>query len=139
MRGWFDRMHWRTQAFMEGRYGQDKLGQHTLLLVVAILIAEIFVKGTAGLILWGVGFALILWNAFRMYSKKIDKRYHELEVYEKIIAFPVSIFKLIKNNLKDKQHRYFRCKCGQIIRVPKGKGKIQISCPKCRNSFIKRT
>ena len=39
-----------------------------------------------------------------------------------------------------KIYKFYTCgQCGQKVRVPKGKGKIEITCPKCRNTFIKRT
>ena len=44
------------------------------------------------------------------------------------------------DRIKDRQHRYFNCpRCRQVVRVPKGKGKISITCPKCREKFIKQT
>ena len=47
---------------------------------------------------------------------------------------------LIFDRLKDRQHRYFACpKCRQTVRVPRGKGKISITCPKCREKFIRKT
>ena len=49
-------------------------------------------------------------------------------------------FLKIVDRLKDREHRYFDCpKCHQTVRVPKGKGKIAISCPKCREKFVKKT
>lgn len=48
--------------------------------------------------------------------------------------------KFRKKPKTDKNHKIFQCgKCGQLIRVPKGKGKIAITCPNCRQEFIKRT
>ena len=40
----------------------------------------------------------------------------------------------------DKTHRVYICpnkSCGQKIRVPKGKGKIEITCPKCGTEVCK--
>lgn len=40
----------------------------------------------------------------------------------------------------DREHKYFRCpNCGQMLRVPKGKGKISISCRNCGTTFQKKT
>ena len=42
--------------------------------------------------------------------------------------------------LKDRQNRYFDCpKCRQLVRVPRGKGKIAITCPRCKEKFIRKT
>lgn len=39
-----------------------------------------------------------------------------------------------------KTHRFFKCpECGVTVRVPKGKGKIKITCPKCKNAFVRNT
>ena len=44
------------------------------------------------------------------------------------------------DRLKDREHRYFDCpKCRQLVRVPRGKGKIAITCPRCREKFVKKT
>jgi predicted RNA-binding Zn-ribbon protein involved in translation (DUF1610 family) len=39
-----------------------------------------------------------------------------------------------------KRYKFFKCPaCRQKIRVPKGKGRIEITCPRCGNRFIKKT
>ncbi|MEI3279496.1 MAG: hypothetical protein V8R46_01165 [Eubacterium ramulus] len=39
-----------------------------------------------------------------------------------------------------KIYRFFACpNCAQKVRVPKGKGRICITCPKCKTEFIKRS
>ena len=49
-------------------------------------------------------------------------------------------FLLLIDRIKDRNNRYFNCpKCRQTVRVPRGKGKISITCPKCREKFIKKT
>lgn len=49
-------------------------------------------------------------------------------------------YKSTRKPKSDKNHKIFQCgKCGQMIRVPKGKGKIAITCPSCKQEFIKRT
>ena len=66
---------------------------------------------------------------FRCLSRNIYKRYREN-----------LRFLMLLDRFKDKEHRYFICpKCRQPVRVPKGKGKISITCPKCSEKFIKKT
>jgi peptidoglycan/LPS O-acetylase OafA/YrhL len=77
---------------------------------------------------------IYLWHAlfiaiFRSLSRNIYKRYEENRKF--LVFF---------QKLKDKDHRYYNCpRCRQQVRVPKGKGKISITCPKCREKFIKTT
>ena len=66
---------------------------------------------------------------FRMLSRNTYKRYQENRKYLTLVE-----------RLKDREHRYFDCpRCRQPVRVPRGKGKIAITCPKCREKFIKKT
>jgi ribosomal protein L37AE/L43A len=66
---------------------------------------------------------------FRTLSRNTYKRYQE---NRKFLA--------LQQRIKDRDHRYFSCpRCKQTVRVPRGKGKIAISCPKCKEKFIKKT
>ena len=83
-----------------------------------------------------ITYALVL-----VFSKNIPKRYQENQKFLQKTALPQRYLKLAKLRWKDrKTHRYYICSsCGQMIRVPKGKGMIEIRCPKCKASFQKRT
>ena len=116
--------------FMAGRYGTDKLGL-TLLgaaLVMSLLssfIPLIVVRLALTLAYYG----LMFWALFRMFSRNTYARYEENRKFLRFF-----------DQLKDRDHRYFSCpKCRQTVRVPRGKGKIAITCPKCRERFIKKT
>ena len=80
--------------------------------------------------LLGAAFVLILIRSiFRMYSRNIEARRRENAAFLRFFS-----------RLTDKQYRYFRCPgCRQVVRVPRGKGKINIRCPKCSRQFIKKT
>ena len=74
-------------------------------------------------------FALLFWANFRTFSRNTYKRYQENRRYLRFM-----------DQLRDKEHRYYTCpRCRQTVRVPKGKGKISITCPKCSERFIKKT
>ena len=116
--------------FMAGRYGTDKLGL-TLLgaaLVMSLLssfIPLIVVRLALTLAYYG----LMFWALFRMFSRNTYARYEENRKFLRFF-----------DQLKDREHRYFNCpKCRQTVRVPRGKGKIAITCPKCTEKFIKKT
>ena len=117
--------------FMIGRYGSDKLNTHLLGAgIVLMLIGAIFGKRFA-LASWCslLSYIPLFWCIFRMYSRNIEARRRENAAYFNYF-----------NRLKDKEHRYFRCpRCHQTVRVPRGRGKINIRCPKCSERFSKTT
>jgi uncharacterized paraquat-inducible protein A len=48
--------------------------------------------------------------------------------------------KRIKRIRDSRTHRFFRCPgCGVDVRVPRGKGKIEITCTRCRKVFIRKS
>ena len=116
--------------FMEGRYGTDKLNTTILGVGVVACLISLFVKRpVANLVLISISYGLMIWAIFRSLSRNTYKRYQENRRYLMLLE-----------RLKDKEHRYFDCpRCRQPVRVPKGKGKIAITCPKCREKFIKKT
>ncbi len=128
----------RFAQFMYGRYGTDKLSQHISLLALILCIGDIFLKTG---VMWGIALALIIYVYFRSFSKNIQKRYKEMCWYQARIDWFRNIpVRIKKRNALRKTHRVFRCSsCKQKVKVPRGKGKIEIRCPKCRNTFIKRT
>ena len=117
--------------FMIGRYGSDKLNIYLLGAgIVLMLLGSIF-GGKVPLLSWCslLSYVPLFWCIFRMYSRNIEARRRENAAF-------VNFF----NHLKDKEHRYFRCpRCHQTVRVPRGRGKINIRCPKCSERFIKTT
>ncbi len=118
------------RSFMSGRYGTDKLNTVILGAGVVLCLVSIFIPwALADLALTLAAYGLMFWAIFRSFSRNTYKRYQENRK-----------FLLLLDRLKDRQHRYFRCpKCRQSVRVPKGKGKISITCPKCKEKFIKKT
>ena len=116
--------------FMTGRYGTDKLNTAILLIGVAVCAISMIVKNPmVDLILTIIAYILMGWAIFRSLSRNTYKRYQENRRYLSLLQ-----------RLKDREHRYYDCpRCRQQIRVPKGKGKIAITCPKCKEKFIKKT
>ena len=118
------------RRFMEGRYGNDKLNTTILFAGVVVCIVEMFIMShTLKMVFTTLSFALMFLAIFRAFSRNTYKRYRENRKYLMLLE-----------RIKDKQHRYFECpRCRQPVRVPRGKGKIAITCPKCREKFIKKT
>jgi len=128
--GFFAKIRDGFRNFMQGRYGSDKLNTTLVWVafgayIVSLLIPLASVK--LGLIL--LSYVLIAWSFFRMLSRNVYKRYQENRKFLQFIE-----------RFKDREHRYYDCpRCRQPVRVPRGKGKIAISCPKCREKFIRKT
>ena len=118
------------RRFMMGRYGSDKLNTALLMTgVVICLISAIVPFALVKLIAMALCYGLMFWAISRMFSRNTYKRYQENRKYLQFLE-----------RIKDRQHRYYDCpRCRQQVRVPRGKGKISITCPKCREKFIKKT
>ena len=118
------------RRFMAGRYGTDPLNMAILMAgVVVSVIGAFFRMPLVNMLLTAVAYGLMIWAIMRMLSRDTYKRYQE---NRKFLQF--------FDRLKDKEHRHFECpKCRQMVRVPRGKGKIAITCPRCREKFIRKT
>ena len=130
MKNFMNKMRAKLQHFMLGRYGSDKLNMAILVgaAVSAVLAAFLGHSGVKILFL-AASYGLMFWAFFRSLSRKTYKRYQENRKYLMFLQ-----------KIKDKDHKYFSCpRCRQPVRVPKGKGKISITCPKCSEKFIKKT
>ncbi len=128
----------RLMQMLYGRNGADALGRACNIVAIVLLVINIILNSTIIYFLW-VGF--FGYSIFRIFSKNIPKRYAENRKYLELTAIPRKRLNLVKMQWRDrKTSRYFVCKkCHQQIRVPRGKGKIEIRCPKCSERFIKRT
>ena len=116
--------------FMQGRYGTDKLNTAILLAGLAACFLAMLLPGALLKLLFSVlSYVCMFWAIFRAFSRNTYKRYQENRKYLRFLE-----------RFKDKEHKYFDCpRCRQTVRVPRGKGKISISCPKCQEKFIKKT
>ena len=128
----------KFQRFMAGRYSVDELGKYSLYLTIALLIIGLFVRSR---FLNGIIFILVLVLYFRMFSKNYAQRRKENEIFLKYKNQAVRFFNKEKQMTQDrvKFHIYTCPSCGQKIRIPRGKGKIAITCPKCKTEFIKKS
>lgn len=128
----------KMQRWMSGRYGMDELSRAISIGAVVILllscIPALRFMYIPAIVLW-------IWSLVRSYSRKIEKRQAERAAYLRFTGRIKGWFSLKKKAWKErKTHRYFRCKaCKTVLRVPKGKGKIKITCSKCHSTIIKNT
>ena len=128
----------KMARFMYGRYGMDQLSRNLSLICLVLLIVTMFVRNN---VIYMIALVGIVYTYFRVFSRNISRRSEENQKYLKFHYKVVGKLNKIKFRITDsKTHRIFRCpSCSQKIRVPRGKGKISIKCPKCRIEFIKKT
>lgn len=135
-------MNW-LRRFMYGRYGNDQLSTFLFVLYIIVFVFEmIFRRTSAGPVLMAVSYVIILIYFFRCFSRNIYKRQAENRKFLALWNLVKNYFKYIKRRIQERNgvNKLFRCpKCHQTIRVPKGRGRIAITCPKCRFEFIKKT
>ena len=134
----------KFNKFMQGRYGVDELSRFTMGVALALIILTMFVNivnRSVGSVLDFLGIAAIVYAYFRIFSRDIQKRYEENQKYLAMTSKFRLRFNKEKNLMKQrKTHHIYACPgCGQKIRIPKGKGKIEIDCPKCHTKFVKRS
>lgn len=128
----------KFMRFMYGRYGVDTLGKYSLGAGLATMVLSIvFDSYTLSLLSW---FFIIL-TYFRMFSRNLYKRSSENQTFLNKTYKLRTWFGKQKNMMAQrKTHHIYHCPgCKQKIRVPRGKGRIEIRCPKCHTTFIKNS
>jgi len=129
MKNFFARMGEKLRHFMMGRYGTDKLNSAILIAGLVCCILAIFLPMPIDLLMTLLSYGAIGIVLFRSLSRNTYKRYQENRKYLLMI-----------DRIKDREHKYFDCpRCHQPVRVPRGKGKISITCPKCKEKFIRKS
>lgn len=146
---WLMRFSYWVNRMMAGRYGSDQL---SLALMVAYFLLILLANLTRLPLLSYLALGLLVWAFYRIFSRNISRRYREnawfLARWRRVSGWfrqSSSRFESWRSKtlyrMNDKKtHRYYRCpNCKNTLRVPKGKGKIMITCPVCRTEFIKKT
>lgn len=125
------------QRFMSGRYGNDPLNSFLCLCSLVFLVLGMFFSG----LLYYVGIGLLVWAYFRMLSRNVQKRYAENLKFLSLKSSAAAWFSQRRVRFAQRGvYRYFRCPCcRQEIRIPKGRGRVSITCPKCKTQFIKKS
>lgn len=137
-------MNWRDRIskFMFGRYGTDALSKALLIVAIALYLINLFVTNTStsSLLAFASTF-LLIYCYYRMFSRNVYKRANENQKFLYKISSIRRWFETCKQQTKNlKTHHIYKCpNCKQKIRVPRGKGRISIHCPKCHTDFIKKS
>ncbi len=129
----------RFMQFMQGRYGFDDFSRFMFMIgAVMVLLSSAFREKSISVLFYLIGWVLLVYCCVRVFSRNIQKRYAENQKFLQKTARVRGNFKNIKSDmLQRKMYHIYRCK--QKIRIPRGKGKIEIRCPKCGTTFIKNS
>lgn len=128
-------MKYKIAAFFSGRNGFDDLAKVIMWpSLILMLISGFITVGWLAAIIHSISLAGVIYAYYRVFSKKLDKRQAENHAY-------LSRKNLLKQRWNQrKTHRFYRCpQCKTVLRVPRGKGKISITCRSCGEKFIKKT
>ena len=128
----------KFMRFMQGRNGVDQFAQFLNVVLIISLLISIFTKWV---VLDWVPMVILVYMYFRIFSKNIPKRSMENQKFCNMrYDFSVKKNKMRKEWEQRKIYRFYRCPmCKQRVRVPKGRGKICITCPKCKKEFVKKS
>jgi uncharacterized C2H2 Zn-finger protein len=134
MRNFFSRL-------MYGRYGSDALSLFLFVFGLLFYLIGVIVPVKAVYVLFtALGYGAMVCTILRMWSKNYAARRAENDKFMELITPLVQGIQRKRAPMRDKDHAYFRCpSCGQVLRVPKGKNRISITCRNCGNVFQKKT
>lgn len=123
---------------MAGRYGVDQFARFLNIFVIVLLVVSMLTR--AGII-YLLALVLLVYSYYRIFSRNHSKRYAENMKYLQKTAKLRGFFQTQKRDAgMRKTHHIYRCPgCRQKIRIPRGKGKIAVRCPKCGTEFIKKS
>ncbi len=127
----------RLARFWQGRYGNDALSNFMMWSYLALVLVNLFFRSTA---LYFIAVILVFLTLFRMFSKNIGARNKENLKYLAVKKKFASFWKLLFDRARDCPKKvYKKCpSCKAIIRLPRQKGKHNVTCPSCRHRFSMR-
>ncbi len=126
------------QRWMMGRYGYDQLSAALLIGALVLLsVAQLFAVSVLGL----VALLPMGWCMFRVFSRNAPARRAENAKFLRLTAPLTAWGRQVRVRWQHrKTHIYFHCpKCRQSLRVPRGKGKLMVTCSKCGHKFSKKS
>lgn len=135
----------KLRRFMQGRYGYDAFSRFLVWASIILLLVSLFtgkvLGGRLSSILWLLAIAAVAYSYFRVFSKNIYKRQAENGAYQRIMGRIKAFFRGLGRRWRDRRdYKYFHCPaCRTALRVPRGKGRVRITCKKCGKQFEAKT
>lgn len=129
---------------MYGRNGVDNLSRFLTYVALVLIVLQLILGRLSPMvasIFWYVSIIILVYAYARIFSKKLDRRRAENAKFLKLKGKIVFLFKNKKERI-DQRHDYsfFKCpSCKAMLRVPKRKGKVRITCRKCGTAFERKT
>jgi hypothetical protein len=144
MKKFFQNLSINISRFMIGRNGYDKLARWCLGFALAFALVSMVFPNNPCLL---IAYAFLFYSLFRTLSRNIYTRQNENTRFQNLLNKASNKFRFFSTilNRKDKKHPrsaspkdptklYFTCaRCNQSLSVPRGKGTLKITCPKCKN------
>ncbi|MBY0758485.1 MULTISPECIES: hypothetical protein [Sellimonas] len=129
----------KFMRFMYGRYGVDSFSKFLVIAGIILLALSGFFE--YGWILYLLSLVLLAYSYFRIFSKNHSRRYAENQTWLKYTSRFRRAFGNLRYRVRHmKSYHIYKCpSCSQKIRIPRGKGRIEIRCPKCGTKFIKNS
>ena len=127
---------------MAGRYGTDQLNRFLCVATLVLLVLSLVLgRGGVGSLFWALALACLLWGAVRTFSRNLSKRQRENAAYLGLTQNARERFRGARDRFAQrKDYRFFRCpSCRAWLRVPRGKGKLNITCRQCGERFTRST
>ena len=125
------------QRLLYGRYGWDQLNFFLTGVALVLYVLDLLIDASALYFIYLLCFLAVL---FRVLSRNYARRRAENAKFLTVARPAIRWLKLQRTIRRDKEHRYFKCpNCGQQLRVPRGKGKVTITCRNCGVSFDEKT
>ena len=139
MKNFLRNLKYSIYRFMQGRNGYDQLNFALLgLYILLTLVIGFFFE--PNIVISLLEYALIILIFYRAFSRKIYVRQKENRAFMSLIQPIRSMIKVIKLNIKEKQYKHMQCpRCHRTLRVPRGRGKIEITCPHCKIEFTRKS
>lgn len=134
MKDILNRINQMIRDSLVGRYGTDELSKFLLVITLILFVLSLFIQNR---ILYILAFASLLYTYYRILSRNFAARRLENEKFMGVVNTVRKQSRISKKRFEGRRdYRFFKCpSCGQEVRVPKGKGRIRITCPKCRTQF----